>query len=80
MENEIELNEKRAMIYLPENAVDITINCKVYEDGNIVEVSKQLKLSEIQSAFMDAEQNYIEDDDVFVLTDSEKQRLARLEC
>lgn len=29
---------------------------------------------------MDAEQNYIEDDDVFVLTDSEKQRLARLEC
>ena len=80
MENEIELNEKRAMIYLPENAVDITINCKVYEDGNIVEVSKQLRLSEIQAAFIDADQNYIEDDDVFVLTDSEKQRLARLEC
>lgn len=32
MENEIELSEKRAMIYLPENAVDITINCKVYEN------------------------------------------------
>ena len=80
MENEIELNEKRAMIYLPENAVDITINCKVYENEKIVEVSKQLRLSEIQAAFMDAEQNYIEDDDVFVLTDSEKQRLARLEC
>ena len=77
MENEIELSEKRAMVYLPENAVDITITCKVYENGELIEVNKQLKLSDIRAAFEDAEYNYIEDDDKFVITEKGKEWLEQ---
>ena len=74
----MELTEKRAMIYLPENSVDVTINCKIYENGKLVDVSKQLKFSEIQSAFMDAEYNYMEDTDKFVITEKGKEWLEQL--
>lgn len=77
MENEIELSQQRAMIYLPENAVEVTIICKVYEDGELIEVSNQLRLSEIRSAFEDAEDNYIADDDKFVITEKGKEWLEQ---
>jgi len=66
---EIELTEKRAMVYLPENSVEISVACKVYENGELVEVQKVLKLSEIQASFMDAEENYIGPDDKFQITE-----------
>ena len=67
---EVELKEKRAMVYLPENSVDITITCKIYEDGKLITVEKCLRLSDIQAAFKDAEENYIGPDDKFQITEA----------
>lgn len=65
----IELCEVRSMIYVPQNAVEIKMNCQVYQDGELKSVVKTLNLQEIQKAIADAEKNYIEDDDVFYLTE-----------
>lgn len=66
---EIELREHRAMVYLPENAVDINILATVYEDGNIHEVSRRMGMEEIRDAFRKADDGYIDDDDTFIITD-----------
>jgi len=65
----IELCEVRSMIYVPQNAVEIKMNCQVYQDGKLKSVVKTLNLQEIQKAIADAEKNYIEDDDMFYLTE-----------
>ena len=69
--NELNLDEVRSIIYIPTNSVEIELVCKVYdpEKRNLVTVSKVLGLSDVQRAIDDAEYNYIEDEDKFVLTD-----------
>lgn len=64
---------ERAMIYLPKNSVKITITAIIYENDELVSVSCDLDLSEIRKAFADAEENYIEDEDIFVLTEKGKR-------
>lgn len=66
---EIELTEHRAMVYLPESAVKVVINATVFECGELHNVSKELSLEDIRKAFQKADDGYIDDDDVFVLTD-----------
>ena len=70
---EILLKEQRAIINLPENAVKVTISVVIYENDTIETVEKVLNLSEIRKAFADAEENYIEEEDTFTLTDKGKQ-------
>ena len=72
-EKDIELSEKRAMVYLPENAVEININAKVYDNKELIDVLRTLNMQDIKRAFDLAEENYIEDDDVFELTDCGKE-------
>lgn len=66
---DMELLEVRSMLYIPEKAVEITLTAKVYNNGELINVSKTLDLQEIRRAIADAEKNYIEDDDVFYLTE-----------
>lgn len=75
----MELTELRAMVYLPENSVEVEINATIYNDGKLVKVGKTLKMSEIQLAFRDAEENYISDDDKFVVTEKGLEWLNELE-
>ena len=65
---EIELEQKRAMLMLPANCVELKAVCKVYEDGKLLEVETLFGVGDIQRAFIDAEENYIEDEDKFVIT------------
>lgn len=65
----IELMEHRAMIELPEDAVEAQIKVKVFHDGEIVDVVKTLKMSDLRTAFRKADDGYIDDEDTFVLTD-----------
>lgn len=71
-EKEIELNEAWAVIGLPENTVDAEVHCNVYMDGKIVHVRKPLDMKDVKLAFKKAEDGYIDDDDVFVLTEKGK--------
>lgn len=65
---EIELKQARAMLMLPENCVELKAVCKVFEDGELIEVGTVFGIAELRQAFRDAELNYIEDDDKFVIT------------
>lgn len=66
---EIELQSHRAMIEIPENALEIEMICKVYEDGGIIEAKRTLDMSDIREACRKADEGYIDDDDRFRLTD-----------
>lgn len=65
----IELAQKRAMIYLPEDAVEIEIIATLYKNGTITKVTSMISNAKIQKAFQDANDNYIEDDDSFYITE-----------
>lgn len=68
-DKEIRVEEKRAMICLPENAVEVNIIATVYEDGKIEKISKRLNTNDIYKAFDDADKNYVEDTDIFQVTE-----------
>ena len=71
----VELDEHRAMIYLPENAVEVKVSAKVYHEGELIDASKKMTLEDIREAFRKADDGYIDDDDVFYLTDKGKALL-----
>ena len=75
MDNEIELKEHRAMIYLPENAVEATMIIKVFHDGELIEVKRVLGISDLRIAFQKADEGYIDDDDRFEITDKGREWL-----
>lgn len=78
-EKTIELQEHRAMICLPEDAVEVEINAKVYFDGEIIDASKKLTMQELREAFRKADDGYIDEDDRFVITDKGRAYLEELE-
>lgn len=71
----VELDEHRAMIYLPENAVEVKVSAKVYHEGELIDASKKMTLEDIREAFRKADDGYIDDDDVFYITDKGKALL-----
>ena len=68
----VELMNHRAMVELPENAVEITVNAKVYHDGRLISVGKTMDMEEIRTAFRKADDGYIDDEDTFVITEKGK--------
>ena len=77
-EEYIDLTETRAMIYIPENSVEITLIAKVFENGTITECKKKLDMKDCREAIEDAEKNYIEDDDLYAITDKGRAYLGQL--
>ena len=75
----IEVTEKRAIVYLPEDTIEAEINITLYKNGEIQNVSKTLNTQEVYKAFGDAEDNYIEDTDVFRLSEKGMEYLKQLE-
>lgn len=63
------------MIYLPSDALKVDIVASIYYDDKITEVVKTLSRDEIKAAIEDAEMNYMEDEDMFVLTEKGAQDL-----
>ena len=69
--------EKRVMLYLPKDAIELKMEVKIYKDGAIKTATAIVSNSEIQKAFRLAEKNYIEDDDVFSITEEDKKYLEQ---
>lgn len=76
--DEIELNEKWAVIGLPEDAVEVEITAKVYMNGEIAKVCKTLNMQDVRKAFQEAEDGYIPSDAVFRLTDKGREYVEGL--
>lgn len=79
--NGIEVYEDRAMIYIPKDAVQIEIVAKLYDEekDGIVTVSKTIDTQEIKKALKDAEDNYIDPEEKYVLTEKGLEYLEMLE-
>ena len=78
---EVMIDEHRAMVYLPENSVSVTISATIYEDGDIHKVEKKMTMEDIREAFQKADDGYIDDEDRFYLTDkgiAELEKAGRL--
>ena len=69
MEEYIELTVDRAIIDIPENAVEVTVTAKVYMDGKIEEVSRTYDMKEVREMVRKADEGYIDDDDRFCITE-----------
>ena len=67
--NNMELEEVRAMIYIPKKAVEIVLSAKVYMNGELQKVEKTIDMDEIREAIRDAEENYIGPNDMFQVTE-----------
>ena len=74
----VELMNHRAMIELPENAVEVTVNAKVYHDGKLISVGRTMDMEEIRTAFRKADDGYIDDNDRFEITEKGKAWLDEL--
>lgn len=66
---EIELMDDRAMFYVPHNALEATLTFKIYLNGEVQTVYRNLTQDELQEAVRKAAEGYIDEDDVFTLTD-----------
>ena len=70
---EITVSESRAIIYIPDNAVDAELTFKIYVDGELVSATKTMDMKDIRDAIDDAAKNYFSDDDIFVITEKGRQ-------
>ena len=75
----VELTNHRAMIELPEDAVEVELNIKVFHEGELIIVTTTLSMSDIRTAFKKADDGYIDEDDRFVLTERGKAWLEEYE-
>ena len=76
---EVMLDQHRAMVELPENAVEVEMKCKVYHDGELISVSKVMDLSGLREAFRKADDGYIDEDDRLVITDKGREWLEKMQ-
>lgn len=74
----IELQTHRAMVELPENAVEVELTVTVYSEGELLDVRQVLSLADIREAFRKADEGYFDEDDTFVLTDKGRAFLDSL--
>lgn len=82
MNKEIKLNEKYAIISIPETAVEVELNVKVFTGGGVEKVSRTLSMEEIREAFSEYEEaedcGYIPPDATFILTDKGRKMIEEL--
>ena len=69
----VELDNQYAIIEIPENCVELTLQCTVYLDGKLQTVMRTMSMKDIKDAFAEyavaEECGYIPPDAVFTLTE-----------
>ena len=75
--HEIELEQNYAVVSIPSNTVELTINAMIYLHGELKMVQTKYDMAEVQKAIKEAEEGYISSDAKFVLTDKGK-KIAQL--
>ena len=61
------------------NAVEAELTFQIYDNGQLRNVAKKMNMQEIVEAISDAKNNYIGEDDLFVLTDVGQKYLEEIE-
>jgi len=65
---EIELDQEYIVLAIPETALEVKIEAKIYYDGDIRTVSTTLDYKEVRDAIKEAQDGYIPGDALFSLT------------
>ena len=78
----VELDNRWAIVEIPENCVELTLQCKVFLDGKIQTVMRTMDMNAIREAFdeyKDAEEcGYIPPNAMFAITEEGKKYLEEL--
>lgn len=78
----VELDNQYAIVELPENCVELTLQCKVYLNGELQTVMRTMSMKDIREAFdeyKDAEEmGYIPPNAIFTLTEEGKRYAEEL--
>ncbi len=74
---EVKFEEARAVVNLPINAVEATIEVTVFENGELIKAETKLTCADLRRAFRDGE-DVILDDDILTLTDDGREYLESL--
>ena len=78
----VELTNQYAIVEIPENCVELTLQCKVFLDGKIQTVMRTMSMKEIKEAFAEYEVaeecGYIPPNAVVTLTEEGKRYAEEL--
>lgn len=77
MDETISLPSVSAVIDLPENTVELTVDAKVLLNGELTVVSRTLTPTEVRRAFQNAEDYYCDPDAVYTLTEEGRKYVEK---
>lgn len=77
-ENGLTLEQEFIVLGIPASTVKITINAKIWRNGEVIEVSRKMPFEEVRDAIKEAQEGYIPSDAIFTLTDLGREELERL--
>lgn len=66
---EIELTTVPSILWIPETTLELDIELKVWEGGEVKALIRHYDIAEVKEMLRDAEENYIDPDALYVLTD-----------
>ena len=75
----VELEEDFIVLAIPSTTMEVSITAKVWNDGEVIDVTRTLPFAEVRAAFNEAHAGYTPSTSVFVLNpDVNKSKLERL--
>ena len=80
MDETVSLPSVNAVIELPENTVELTVDAKVLLNGELTAVERTFTPAELRRAFQNAEDFYCDPDAVFTLTEKGRKYAGNLPC
>lgn len=75
---ELTIEQEFIVLGVPASTVELTINAKIWRDGEVAEVSRKMPFEEVRDAIKEAQEGYIPSDAIFTLTDLGREELERL--
>lgn len=75
---EVLLDEKNIVISLPEDTVEVTISARVWQGGELITVERKMGPREVREAFNDADENYLDPNTTFSLTNKVREIAEQL--
>ena len=76
--NIIELKEEFVVLSIPSSTVELTINVKIYNDGQIIDAYRKLSIEEVREAIEEAKKGYIPSDALYRITEEGERYLEEL--
>ena len=77
-ENLVEYECDPAVLWLPPETVEVQLEIKILQNGELVTAHRTLGVTEVRKAFQDAEDNYIDPDRTYTLTDKGRELMEQI--